>query len=562
MPLFIKLRGEFKLDNNRYLAELLFDKDIKDFEYYEEKYPNRKLKEGVRVTRLAPSPTGYLHLGVLYSALINRMAAGKDGIFYLRIEDTDKKREVEGGLEDIVNGLISFGIVPDEGFTPNGDQGIYGPYKQRLRREIYHSAARKLVLEGLAYPCFCTEEEIEEIRKEQESKKIRPGYYGEYACCRNLTLDEIKKKLDSGMPYVLRLKSPGNEENRVTFTDAIKGKIEMPENDTDIVLLKSDGIPTYHFAHAVDDHLMHTTHVIRGDEWISSVPIHLQLFRLLGFKPPKYAHIAPIMKSEDGSKRKLSKRRDPEAAVKYFSEQGFEPRAVLEYLLTIASSGFEDWRRANKDADIFDFDLKLNKMSQSGALFDMDKLLDVSKNYISHMSAADVLDSLLCWSEKYDSELYKRLNSDKKYAAAIFSIDRDIPKPRKDIAKWNEAAQFISYFYDDTFSPQYDLPENISAADAVEILERYAENTNLNGDKTLWFDGVKQLCVSLGYAENTKAYKAEPEKYKGHIGDVSAVIRTAVTGRKNSPDLFEIMRILGNDKTVLRLKAAAKYFKK
>lgn len=556
------MQGEFNLDSNRYLADLLFDKDIKDFEYYEEKYPHRGLKEGVKVTRLAPSPTGYLHLGVLYSALINRMAAGKDGIFYLRIEDTDKKREVEGGLEDIVNGLISFGIVPDEGFMPDGEKGPYAPYRQRLRREIYHSAAKKLVLEGLAYPCFCTEEELEQIRGEQESQKIRPGYYGKYARCRSLSIDEIKEKLSSGAPYVLRLKSPGNEENKVTFTDAIKGKIEMPENDADIVLLKSDGIPTYHFAHAVDDHLMRTTHVIRGDEWISSTPIHLQLFRLLGFKPPKYAHIAPIMKSEGGSKRKLSKRRDPEAAVKYFSEQGFEPRAVLEYLLTIASSGFEDWRRANKDADIFDFDLKLNKMSQSGALFDMDKLLDVSKNYISRMSAEDVLSSLLSWAEKYDEALYNRLSGDKAYAAAIFSIDRDIPKPRKDIAKWNEAAQFISYFYDDTFVPQYELPENISASDAVEILERYAENPHLDGDKTQWFDSVKQLCSSLGYAENTKEYKSEPDKYKGHIGDVSAVIRTAVTGRKNSPDLFEIMRILGRDRTSSRLNRAAEYFKK
>ena len=550
------------MDDNRYLADLLFDSDIKDFEYYEERYQSRGLKEGVKVTRLAPSPTGYLHLGVLYSALINRMAAGKDGVFYLRIEDTDKKREVEGGLEDIVTGLISFGIVPDEGYLPDGERGEYGPYRQRLRRDIYHSAAKRLVLAGLAYPCFCTEEELEVTRKEQEAKKVRPGYYGEYARCRSLTTGEIKKKLDDGAPYVLRLKSPGSEENKVTFTDAIKGKIEMPENDTDIVLLKSDGIPTYHFAHAVDDHLMRTTHVIRGDEWISSVPVHLQLFRLLGFKPPKYAHIAPIMKGEGGSKRKLSKRRDPEAAVKYFSEQGFEPRAVLEYLLTIASSGFEDWRRANKDADIFDFDLRLNKMSQSGALFDMDKLLDVSKNYISRMSTEAVLSSLLCWAQKYNASLYDRLSSDKAYAAAIFSIDRDIPKPRKDIAKWNEAAEFISYFYDDTFAPQYELPENISSAAAVEMLERYAEEPCLGGDKTQWFDGVKRLCVSLGYAENTKEYKAEPDKYKGHIGDVSAVIRTAVTGRRNSPDLFEIMRILGKDRTASRLKAAAEYFKK
>ncbi len=545
--------------DNRMLADLLFDDSIKTPEYYEDKYPPRGLADGTRVTRLAPSPTGYLHLGVLYSALINRFAAA-GGVFYLRIEDTDKKREVEGGLEDIIGGLETFGIIPDEGYTLIGEKGDFGPYKQSERRDIYHAFAKKLVLDGLAYPCFCTAEQLDETRRCQETEKVRTGYYGKYASCRSLSLNEIKEKIDAGLPYVLRLRSPGNEQNKVVFTDAIKGKIEMPENDMDIVLLKSDGIPTYHFAHAVDDHLMRTTLVLRGDEWISSTPIHLQLFRLLGFKPPKYAHIAPIMKTDGGGKRKLSKRRDPEAAVKFFIEQGFPAPAVIEYLLTIASSSFEDWRRANKDEPLSRFELRLNKMSQSGALFDMDKLLDVSRNYISRMSAEDVLGSVLAWSRDYDPELYKRLDYDRDYALAIFSIDRGISKPRKDIAKWNETSDFVSYFYNDTFLPQYELPENINETESAGILSAYSENMTIKGDKTAWFDNLKDICLRLGYAGNVKEYKAEPEKFKGHVGDVSAVIRMAVTGRKNSPDLFEIMKIIGEDTVKERLLSAAKHF--
>ncbi len=540
------------------MAELLLGHIDKQPEYYENKYPARNLPEGARVVRIAPSPTGYLHLGTLFMALVNRITADSTGgVFYTRIEDTDKKREVEGGIDDIINGLIRFGINIDEGFvTPRDQKGDYAPYKQSERAEIYQCFAKKLVSEGLAYPCFCTAEELAEVREEQEKNKIRTGYHGEYAVHRNITVEEAKALIDEGKPYVIRLKSPGSEENRVFVDDGIKGKVELPENDEDFVLLKSDGIPTYHFAHAVDDHLMRTTHVIRGDEWLSSVPKHIQLFKLLGFKPPKFCHVAPIMKLDNGAKRKISKRKDPEAAVYYFAEEGYDAKSVIEYLMTIASSEFEDWRRANPSEPRQKFKFNLKKMSVSGALFDNDKLNDVSKNIVSTMSSETVVAKLCDWAKEFDKEFYDILSKDLDYTKAVFAIDRDCVKPRKDIAKWNEAKDYCSYFFNELYTPCYEFPENLEAADIKAFLEKYIEVYSAEDTKEEWFAKIKEIAPALGFAAETKEYKANKEAYKGSAGDLSTILRIAVTGRRNTPDLCSIMQVLGKDECVKRLNDA------
>lgn len=536
------------MNQNETLAELLFSEIVKTPEDYFEKYPKRNLKEGAAVTRFAPSPTGFLHIGGLFAAMVAKRVAEKSGgVFYLRIEDTDKKREIDGGVKLIVDGLNAFGITPDEGFVDGESEvGNYGPYRQSDRAEIYRCFAKKLVAEGKAYPCFCGEDEIAEIRKEQEADKLRTGYYGKYAKCRNLTLDEIKAKLDAGMQYVVRLKSEGNEDHRIKFNDLIKGTIEMPQNDQDVVILKRDGIPTYHFAHAVDDTLMGTTTVVRGDEWISSVPLHIELFRALGFKVPKYAHIAPIMKIDGDGKRKLSKRKDPEAAVSYYHEIGYPAESVIEYLMTLANSDFEDWRRINKTAPISDFKFNLKKMSVSGALFDLVKLSDVSKNVISTVPAAELLDKILVWSKEFDKKLYELLSADKEYATEILRIDRENKKPRKDIAKWADVSDYVAYFYDELWDSNRLLPEHIDASDAVNILKKYVTVYDKNDSKDVWFGKIKSICPELGFASEVKEYKANPDAYKGHVGDVSTVIRVAVTGRKNTPDLYQILNLLDN----------------
>lgn len=530
---------------------------------YEALYPPRPLPEGARVTRIAPSPTGYLHLGVFFTAMINRLTASlSGGVFYFRLEDTDKKREVEGGAEDILRGLNAYGLTIDEGFVRPGEiTGSYGPYQQSERVEIYHTYVKSLVEKGLAYPCFCSEEQRQEARAKQEAAKSRTGYYGPYALCRSLSAEEALARVEAGEPYVVRLRSPGKEENRIRFDDMIKGTIEMPENDEDLVLLKSDGVPTYHFAHVVDDHLMRTTHVIRGDEWISSVPKHLQLFRLLGFKPPKYAHVSPIMKEEDGGKRKLSKRKDPEAAMHFYAEQGYPAPSVLEYLMTIANSGFEDWRRQNPGEDRGRFPFNLKKMSVSGALFDMDKLADVSKNTISLMDAAAVTGYILDWAEHYNPAFYALLARDKDFAAGLFAIDREGPKPRKDIAKWSDAPDYAAYFFDELYENDYALPEPIAPADAAAIAQAYSAVYDPQADKAAWFDAIKALCPSLGFCPEVKEYKKHPEGWKGHAGDVSTVLRIAVTGRRNTPDLCAIMRLLGRERVTERLKKAAEAWK-
>ena len=540
------------------MAELLLPDIDKTPNYYEQIYKPRNLPEGARVTRIAPSPTGYLHLGTLFAALVNRITAtSTGGVFYTRIEDTDKKREIEGGIEDIISGLDRFGIKIDEGFVAADKQsGEYGPYKQSERAEIYQTYAKFLLKQGLAYPCFCTAEELDEVRKIQEEQKERTGYHGKWAKHRDITFDEAKALIDEGKPYVVRLKSPGSEENRIVFDDTVKGKIEMPENDEDFVILKSDGIPTYHFAHAVDDHLMHTTHVLRGDEWISSVPKHIQLFKLLGFKPPKYGHISPIMKLDGGAKRKISKRKDPEAAVHFFASEGYDSESVIEYLMTIAASDFEDWRRANPDKSYKDFKFNLKKMSVSGALFDSDKLNDVSKTVISKLDSKTVYEKLTDWAKEFDTEFYEILTENPDYTRAMLSIDRDVPKPRKDIAKWSEAKDYFSYFFSNLYTPDFTLPENISSADAAEFLKRYKSVYNAADDRQQWFDRIKQIAPRIGFAAETKQYKADPESFNGHAGDLSTVLRIAITGRRNTPDLCSIMQVLGYDTCISRIDAA------
>lgn len=539
------------------LANLIFP-DAKEIEYYEEKYPERNLPEGAMVTRFAPSPTGFVHIGGLFGAIIDRkLAQQTDGVFILRIEDTDQKREIENGTAQIVNSLNDFGIIPDEGMTGEEEEkGIYGPYKQSQRKDIYQAYAKSLIKKGLAYPCFCTPEELEEIRAKQENAKLRPGYYGVWAKYRNLPINEAIEKIKNGEHYIIRFKSQGREDRKIKHKDIIKGNIEFPENDQDIVIIKADGLPTYHFAHAIDDHLMHVTHVIRGDEWVSSIPLHLELFKTLGFKPPKYAHTATIMKDENGNKRKISKRKDPEAAVSYYHEEGIPQEAVVEYLLNIANSNFEPWRRANKNDDISKFKLELNKMSVSGAVFDMIKLLDVSKNTISKFTAEKIYNEALQWAERYDAELKELLTSNKEYAIKILNIERGGNKPRKDISKWSEIKNTIIYMYDEKFENniEYEFQKIINKEEIIEILKKYKEKYfNIVDDKQTWFDKIKDLAEENGYAREVKEYKANPEKYKGHVGDISTVIRVALTGRHNTPDLYEIMQILGETSIIKRL---------
>ena len=543
------------------LANLIFP-DAKDISYYEEKYPERNLPEGAVVSRFAPSPTGFVHIGGLYQALVAKeMTSQTGGVFFLRVEDTDQKREVENGITGIVNSLKEFELLPDEGmFTETEEKGNYGPYKQSLRKDIYQAYAKYLIEQGKAYPCFCTPEEGEELRKKQEAAKIRPGYYGVWAKCRNITVEEAAEKIKNGEPYIIRFKSPGREDRKIKHHDVIKGNVDFPENDLDIVIIKADGLPTYHFAHAVDDHLMRTTLVIRGDEWLSSMPLHLQLFHELAFKPPKYAHIAPIMKNDNGNKRKISKRKDPEAAVSYYKENGIPVQAVKEYLLNISNSTFENWRRANQDKALEEFKFDIKKMSVSGALFDMVKLLDIGKNVISKMNAEQVYDYSLTWAKEYDEELAKML-ADKEYSLKILGIERGNKKPRKDISKWSDVKNSIIYMYDEKFfeNPTYEYGKVNDKEQINDILEAYAQKYfDINDDKETWFNKIKDLAEEKGFAREVKEYKAEPEKWPGHVGDISTVLRVALTGRQNTPDMFEIMQVLGKDSVLKRIETAIK----
>ena len=534
------------------LANLIFP-NAKDISYYEEKYPERNLAEGAIVTRFAPSPTGFVHIGGLYQSLAAITAAKKTkGVFFLRVEDTDQKREVENGVTDIVNSLKDFEMAPDEGMISDTEEiGNYGPYRQSLRKDIYESYAKYLLEQGKAYPCFCTPKDDEERRSKQEKATVRPGYYGVWAKCRNLTLEEMAEKIKNGESYIVRFKSPGREDRKIKHKDVIKGNVEFPEHDQDIVIIKADGLPTYHFAHAVDDHLMRTTHVIRSDEWLSSVPLHLQLFHELGFKPPKYAHISPIMKNDNGNKRKLSKRKDPEAAVSYYKKEGIPADAVKEYLMNIANSTFENWRRANQTKPIEEFDFQLNKMSVSGALFDMVKLLDIGKNVISKMKAEEVYNKSLEWANEYDKELAKILE-DKEYALRVFGIERNnTNKPRKDIAKWSDVKENIIYMFERPTEYEFD---KIDKENSKIVIEEYLKVYNHSDDKQTWFNKIKDVAEKLGYAREVKEYKQNPENWAGHVGDISTVIRVVLTGRRNTPDMYEIMQVLGEEEVIERLK--------
>jgi len=544
-------------DKNLQLAQLLFPEITKTPADMEIEFPPRDLPEGAKVTRIAPSPTGFVHFGNLFPAMISeRLARQSDGLFLLRIEDTDAQRKVEGAVETIIDSFAHYGLVFDEGASKDGDVGAYGPYFQSQRAHIYHVFAKDLVIRGLAYPCFYTKEELEAIREEQESKKVLPGVYGEWAKYRDADLDTVKELIDKGTPYVLRLRSPGKVGGRIKFTDVIKGALELDENYVDQVLLKSDGIPTYHFAHAVDDHLMRVTHVVRGEEWLSSLPLHVQLFSVLGFKVPKYLHISLLMKLDGSSKRKLSKRHDPEAALSYYKEQGYPAASVREYVMTLLNSNFEEWRMQNPTAPLDDFKFTTAKMSHSGSLFDINKLDDVSKNAISVMSADEVTDQVIGWAKEFDTELYDLLSADRDYAKSIFAIGRTDAKPRKDLAKWNEVRDYAGLFFDPLFAVVDGYPENVSKEDIKEILTQFKNGYDESDDSQGWFDKLKAISVSLGYAEKPKDYKKNPELYKGHVGDISMVLRVAVSGKSKSPDLYSIMQIIGKERTFARIDAA------
>lgn len=543
------------------LAEILFPDVDKTPEYYEEVFPKRELPEGAKVTRLGPSPTGFIHLGNLFGAFADeRLAHQSSGIFYLRIEDTDDKRFVDGAVDVIINSLRFFGIRFDEGASAEGETGSYGSYTQSKRGPIYRCFAKKLVSEGKAYPCFLTEDEIASIRAEQEAIKANPGIYGKWAKSRNLTIEEIEEKLSAGLPYVIRLKSDGDmslpedQIKRFRVEDAIRGTLDMPVNDQDTVLLKANGIPTYHFAHVVDDHLMRTTHVVRGAEWLPSLPIHVELFEKLGWELPVYCHTAQLMKiGEDGNKRKLSKRKDPELSLDYYRKLGYHPAAVREYLMTILNSNFEEWRIANPDADMNEFNFTTEKMSNSGALFDLNKLNDVSKDVLLKVTASDLADFLQNWSEEFRPEL-SYMFEDRKYLERILDIGRHESKPRKDHIYADQMVENLSYFFDSTFRIQEDFPAE-AADDADTILEKYLESYNHSDSQDQWFDKIRRIASDLGYAAKPKDFKKHPEEYKGHVGHVSTIIRIAVMGRSQSPDVWEIQQILGEFRTRERIKA-------
>ena len=544
---------------NKELADLMFPNVEHDIEYYERLYPKRDLPAGAVVSRFAPSPTGFVHMGSLLAAFIEQKVPRQtNGVFYLRIEDTDGKRSVENGIQGIIDDLNNFDIKIDEGVVSETEQkGKYGPYIQSERKEIYNTYAKYLVEQGLAYPCFCSQEEIDEIRNLQEMNKERIGYYGSYAKCRFLTNDERAQKIENGDSYILRLKSPGDFNKKIVLNDLVRGKIEFPENDLDIVLIKSDGLPLYHFAHVIDDHLMRTTHVLRGEEWISSTPIHLQLFNVLGFEVPKYAHLGIVMKiDEDGTRRKLSKRKDPEAAVSYYHEQGIPVEAVKLYLMTIANSNFEGWWDQNPSLGVDDFTFDFKKMSVSGSLFDIEKLLNISRNYISRLTAVEVFNRSLKWAEEFDKEFAEVLLENKNYAISVFNIEREQKKPRKDFESFSSIKKQVWYMFDKYFTQplNYQFGKIQDREEIKTILSTYInEYYDEQDDKETWFNKIKELTIKLGYCADMKEYKQNPDKYKGNVADISTVIRVAVTTSSMTPDLYEILKLLGRDRIINRI---------
>ena len=542
---------------NKDLANLIFPNIDKTIEDYNKLYPDRG---GVVTTRIAPSPTGYMHIGGIYQAIIDQLIArNNNGVFMLRIEDTDTKREVKEAVDLIYNSLMRYDLVPDE-LEYNGEvKGNYGPYVQSERKEIYHAFIKHLIEIGRAYPCFCKKEYLDELRTMQEHKKLRTGYYGKYAKCRNLSVDEMIEKIKAGEDYVIRFKSMGDFENKIKFHDEVKGDLELSENDEDFVIMKSDNLlPTYHFAHLVDDYLMHTTHIVRGEEWLSSVPKHVELFNTFGFPLPKYVHTPLIIKKDGNSIRKISKRKDPEASMSYYSEMGYPKEAVIESLVTIINSNYEEWHTENPDKTYLDFTFNPEKMSSSGALYDLEKLNSLSKDIISKKKATEVCDESYEWACTYSESLKQMIDSDKEYYTNILNIEREQEKPRKDIVYYSMIEDLIWYMYDDKFNSkdkEYEW-KNITDKDEIKnILNTYFDKYyDINDDKDTWFNKVKEMCESLGYASNIKDYKKEPEKYKGNVADISTVIRVAITSKSNTPDLYEIMKLLGTDRIQKRIE--------
>ncbi len=537
------------------LAQLLFPNVDKTIEYYEELYPERNLDKKAKVTRLGPSPTGFIHLGNLYGALVDeRIAHLSQGPMLLRIEDTDDKRKVEGSEELIIRSLKFFGIEFDEGVSLEGEKGIYGPYRQSDRREIYQTAAKYLTEKGFTYPSFVSEEEMAQIREEQEKAGVNTGYYGKWAKDRELTFEEIKDNLDAGKPWTLRLKSGGDPEVVMKFKDGIRGEINVRQNNLDVVILKQNGIPTYHFAHVVDDHFMRVTDVVRGEEWLSTLPIHLELFFVMGWRRPNYNHTAHLMKVEDGKKRKLSKRKDPELSLEYYMKDGYFPEAVTEYLMTLMNSNYEEWRMKNPDKSYKEFAFKTKNMSSSGALFDLNKLKDISKDVLVKMSEDKILDFMISWSEKFDKDANKLLVKYRDELGRLLAIGRSGKKPRKDLVNCTQIMDFVSYYFDEGFRYVDDLPERVSKEDAKVILRAYLDTYRQEDTNEAWFEKVKEITDSNGFTSNNKEFKKEPDLYKGNITDVSTAIRVAVVGRQQSPDLWSIQQVMGYDRVVARIE--------
>ena len=548
------------------IADLLYPDITETPEDIFARYPQRNVPEGAIITRFAPSPTGFVHIGTIYIALIGRMLTWQtQGTLILRIEDTDQQRKLEEGVSEIVNSLHAFGIPFDEGVVqadPIVERGNYGPYQQSDRKHIYHVFAKNLVASGMAYASFQTEEELAEIRRQQERQGEKFGYYGPWAKDRSLTLDEIKARLDAGLPFVIRMRADYPTSETIVVEDAIRGTIEMPANDQDFVLIKSDGLPTYHFAHVVDDTTMRVNLILRADEWLSTLPLHVQLFRAAGLPLPTFAHIAPIGKMDGNSKRKLSKRKDPEAAVSYYLEAGYPRQAILEYLLNIASSSFEEWRTANPTAPLADFALRLENMSPSVSLFDQDKLDSISKNLIALYSAQEVYDAVLAWAQSYDPALEQLLTADPAYATSVFSIDRGGDSPRKDLAKWSEVKQTFGFFFDPIFEQSiqqgFDMP-NVGAAEIIRIADHLVESVANLPDKETWMQGMRDFSLALGFAPTRQLFKSEPGKFKGQFGDVMMVSRVALSNQRFTPDLYDIISVMGEERVTRRMEAAKQW---
>ena len=545
---------------NKDLAELIFPNITKTIEDYEKIYPERNLSDDAIITRAAPSPTGYTHMGTLFQAFVSKKCANDtNGVFYIRIEDTDRERLVEDAVDVITTDLKYFEIIPDEGvISGNQETGNYGPYTQSNRKEIYQAFMKYLVEQGLAYPCFCSKEELDDIRNAQEKRKDRIGYYGRYAKCKKIPVSDSIDRIKNGEEFILRLKSPGDFNKKIIVNDLIKGKVSFPENDIDIVIMKKDGLPTYHFAHLVDDHLMRTTHIIRGDEWLSSLPTHVQLFEVFNFKTPKYAHISPILKEENGVKRKLSKRKDPEAQMSYYRELGIPVKAVELYLMTLANTNFEQWWDQNKDKTLDDFKYDFKKTSKSGGLFDVEKLNNISKNYLSRITAKDFYEQLKKYAKDYDKDFYDLITKYEDYTIGLLNIERQQKKPRKDYAKFSDVKDLVWYMYDelfDNYEKTYEFTNITDKNEIINIMKTYIEKYyNEEDDQQTWFEKIKDLSEEFGYAREVKEYKEEPNKYKGHVGDISMVIRVALTTKSMTPNLYDIMKLFGKKRIIKRIE--------